>query len=325
MSPARVAIPEIAPDAFYRRDKSAAVERFGGGTMGTTWSAQIVAPPVGVEAVLKASLDAQVMAMSQWEPASALSLLNRSAMGDWVVVPPDLARVIQVGQEIAAASGGAFDIAGGALTDLWGFGPPGPRTGVPSDAEIARALRRSGGAAIELNGDRARRTADIALDLSGIGKGHAVDALASALAALGIADFLVEIGGEFVGHGVRPDAQPWWVELEDPPGVSLPPLRIAAHGIAVATSGDYRRFVADGARRLGHTLDPRTGRPVTNGVVSVSVIARDCMTADGWATALTVLGPDERLAVAEREGLAARIVTADGAERLSPALKAMLG
>lgn len=292
--------------------------------MGTIWSAQIVAPPVGVEAVLKAALDTQVMALSQWEPGSALSLLNRSAIGEWVLVPPDLAHVIAAGHAIAKASGGAFDMAGGALTDLWGFGPPGRRSGLPSDAEIGQALRRSGGAAIELHGDRVRRTADVALDLSGIGKGHAVDALASALEAYGCADFLVEIGGEFVGRGVRPDAQPWWVELEDAPGVSLPPLRIAVHGIAVATSGDYRRFVADGARRLGHTLDPRTGRPVTTGIVSVSVVASNCMTADGWATALTVLGPDRGLAIAGREGIAARIVTEDGAERLSPALEAML-
>jgi thiamine biosynthesis lipoprotein len=264
------------------------------------------------------------MALSQWEPRSALSALNRAPVGEWIAIAPDLARVIDAGLAIAAASDGAFDIAGGALADLWGFGPPGPRSTIPRDDEIADARAHSGGG-IERDGDRARRTGDVALDLSGIGKGHAVDALAAALSEHGVRDFLVEIGGEFVGCGIRPDAQPWWVELENPPGIDLPPLRIATHGIAVATSGDYRRFVRDGARRLGHTIDPRTGRPVDNGVVSVSVIAADCMTADGWATALTVAGPELGMTLAARERLAARIVTGDGREYLSLALQAMLG
>lgn len=94
--------------------------------------------------------------------------------------------------------------------------------------------------------------------------------------------------------------------------------------MAGATSGDYRRYIPAGTRRLGHTLDPRTGRPVDNGVVSVSVIANDCMMADGWATALTVLGPHPGMTTASRLGLAARIVTRDGEEYVSPALAAML-
>ncbi|HWK34983.1 FAD:protein FMN transferase [Sphingomonas sp.] len=293
--------------------------------MGTRWSAQIVAAPGGAEEALRAVLDGVIASMSQWAPDSALSRFNRAPPGEWRTLPDDLARVLDTALAIGRASAGAFDPAAGALADLWGFGPPGPRADVPAADAVAQALARSGAAAIERSDTRARRTADVALDLSGIGKGYAVDALAARLRALGCEDFLVEIGGEFVGAGVRPDAQPWWVELENPPGVALPPIRIALHGIAVATSGDYRRFIADGARRLGHTIDPRTGRPITNGVVSASVIASDCMTADGWATALTVLGPGEGVTVAAREGLAARIVTGDGAEHLSPALEAMLG
>lgn len=264
------------------------------------------------------------MALSQWEPRSALSRFNRAPLGEWQVIDADLGTVIDAGLAIGRASGGALDIAIGALADLWGFGPPGPRPTVSDDAAIAAALARSGAAAIERDGDRARRTADVALDLSGIGKGYVVDRLAEALTTLGAHDFLVEIGGEFVGRGIRPDAQPWWVEPENPPGVDLAPIRVATHGIAIATSGDYRRFVNDGGKRLGHTIDPRTGRPVANGVVSVSVIADDCMTADGWATALTVLGATRGMEVAVWEKIAARIVTVDGAEALSPTLEAML-
>jgi thiamine biosynthesis lipoprotein len=292
--------------------------------MGTTWSAQIVGPPEDIEGRLNAVLAGVIASMSQWDPASALSRFNRSDPGTWCDLPPDLLHVYNAALSIHRRTGGAFDPAQGALTELWGFGTAGPRSGMPSDAAIEAARPTSGASTIERNGARMRRVAPVQLDLSGIAKGYAVDALADCLRDAGAGDFLVEIGGEWVGRGIRPDGQPWWVDLESPPTVPLAPFRIALHNIAVATSGDYRRYFTEEGRRLGHTIDPRTGRPVDNGVVSVSVIAADCMTADGWATALTVLGPVDGLAMAEREGLAARIVTADGCEVLSPALLAML-
>jgi FAD:protein FMN transferase len=297
---------------------------FGGETMGTTWSARVVAPPADLRARLEEVLTETIATFSQWEPTSALSRFNAGPLGSWQELRPALADVLGLAQAIAVASNGAFDPAAGALTDLWGFGPPGAIDAPPSAQEIAAARAISGLDGLELDGTRARRLRAVRLDLSGIAKGWAVDALAADCRAAGARDFLVEIGGEFVGAGIRPDGQPWWVELEDPPGVFLPPLRVAAHEVAVATSGDYRRFVYDGTRRVGHTLDPRTGAPVANGVVSVSVVATDCMRADAWATALTVLGPERAVATADRDGLAARIVTADGVERLTEAMQAML-
>ena len=106
--------------------------------------------------------------------------------------------------------------------------------------------------------------------------------------------------------------------------IAAAPLRIALHGMSIATSGDYRRgFEADG-RRYAHTIDPRTGYPLENQVASVSVIHASCMHADAWATALGVLGP-AGMALAEREALAVRMLVRDGGEYLSPALRAMLG
>jgi thiamine biosynthesis lipoprotein len=167
----------------------------------------------------------------------------------------------------------------------------------------------------------------VRIDLSGIAKGFSVDALARALQAIGARDFLVEIGGELRGVGVKPDGQPWWVDLEAPPGARLAPLRVALHDIAIATSGDYRRFFDANGTRYAHTIDPRTRAPLINDVVSASVIHAECMMADAWATALTVLGPEDGMALAQREDLAARIVLRDGGghrELISPALKAML-
>ncbi len=209
--------------------------RLSGVALGTSWSALIAAPPVGCEAAIEATLAAQAIALSQWEPRSALSRFNRAPIGEWQAIDADLAAVIDAGLAIGRASDGSLDIAMGELTDLWGFGPTGPRDTVPDDTAIAAALAKSGSGAIQRDGNRARRTADVALDFSGIGKGYVVDRVADALEALGTEDFLIEIGGEFVGRGIRPDAQPWWVELEDPPGIDLAPFRIAAHGVAIAT------------------------------------------------------------------------------------------
>ncbi|TKD52356.1 FAD:protein FMN transferase [Sphingomonas baiyangensis] len=293
--------------------------------MGTSWSARIVDAPAGIAPVIEAALASVIAAMSQWEPESALSRFNRAPAGAWQVLPAPLLSVLDAALALWRRSGGAFDPAAGVAADLWGFGAAGRVSTPPADAAIAAALARSGAGAIERDGDSARRTADVALDLSGIAKGYAVDLLADAIAAAGARDFLVEIGGEYVGRGIKPDGQPWWVALETPPGLVLEPLMVALHGQALATSGDYRRFVSgtDG-RRLGHTLDPRTARPIENGVVSTSVLADTCMAADGWATTLGVLGPVRGIALADSERLAARIVTADGAEYLSQRMAALI-
>jgi hypothetical protein len=167
----------------------------------------------------------------------------------------------------------------------------------------------------------------VILDFSGVAKGYAVDRLAAVLKSVGVPRFLIEIGGELVGEGVQPDGQPWWVEAENPPDAPLPSMRIALCGMAVATSGNYRRWLNVGDRRFGHTIDPRDGRPFDNGMASATVLHRQCAVADALATALCVLGPEQGMDYAKARGLAARFVLfGDGvwSERLTPALAAML-
>lgn len=326
--PPRVAVPlHVSPESFRQRDAGATIALFGGETMGTSWSARIVSPrPASdIRAAIKRALDGVIAEMSNWEPDSDLSRFNRAPPGQWQALPADLLQVLDAGLAVARASGGAFDPAAGALVDLWGFGPAG-RGDLPAEAEVMAAP--VGWRKLEISETRARRTADVRLDLSGIAKGFGVDTLARALRDLGARDFLAEIGGELVGAGIKPDGEPWWVELEAPPGARIAPLRIALHDLAVATSGDYRRFFETGGRRYAHSIDPRTRRPVANGVAAVTVLNPSCMLADAWATALTVLGPEEGLALAVREGLAVRFVIRDASgyrEILSPALDEMLG
>lgn len=290
----------------------------GGPTMGTSWSAQIVDPPADCHAAIEAVLARVIAQMSNWEPESDISRFNRVPIGDWMTIPDDMAMVLRAGLDMARLSDGAFDPAIGHMVDQWGFGPSPP---VPAPA-IAAPWK-----AIEMEGNRGRKLAAIALDFSGIAKGFAVDAVAAELRALGVASFLIEIGGELRGEGVKPDIQPWWVDVEAPPGLAVPVLRIALCGMSVATSGDYRRFRIEGDQRLSHSIDPSTGAPIAQGVASVTVLHDSAMLADAWATTITVLGHDRGMALATRHGLAARLVRRDGprgVEYMTPALAAML-
>ena len=146
------------------------------------------------------------------------------------------------------------------------------------------------------------------VDLSAIAKGHGVDRVLRLVKELGCENVFVDIGGENRAIGRRGDRS-WRVAVEDPNDeVREYHLAYELDDIAIATSGDYRNFFEFEGRRYSHTIDPRTGRPVTNGVASVSVFADDCMTADGWATAITVLGLEAGLEIAEARKLAVRIV-----------------
>lgn len=320
----RIAVPPPQPRALACHDPAARIAALSGESMGTSWHVRIALPQghdlAAIRAAIAARLDLIVAQMSHWVPDSLLSRFNAAPGGSWLALPDDFATVIAAGLDIAERSNAAFDPAIGRLTDLHGLGPRAIAA-PPAPAALDEALHRSGWQrlAYEPETRRLRQPGGLWLDLSGIAKGHAVDAVADLLAARGIGHCLVEIGGECAGRGIRPDGDPWWVELECPPGTGMPPLRVALHEIAVATSGNYVRG--------DHSLDPRSGRPSRNDIVSVSVLHARAMIADAWATALTIAGPAEGARLAEREGLAARIVTRTGdtaREWMSPALVAML-
>ena len=303
-----------------------------GQTMGTNWSVRMVAPLTAdvptLTAMAQRALDAVVREMSPWEPLSDLSRYNRAAAGSWTALPPAFAQVLRCALEIAEATAGAFDPTLGALVDLWGFGPRLFSGAPPQAGDIASARDTAGWRRLALDGDSLFQPGGLHLDLNGIAKGFAVDQVAAALDRAGVRSYLVEVGGELRGTGAKPDGSPWWVELERPPTAN-DGLRtvVALHGLSVATSGDYRRFFDHEGRRYAHTLDPATATPVAHATASVTVLHADCMRADAYATALTVMTPEAALAFAAANGLAAMILShgAGGLEeRLSPALAAML-
>ena len=286
--------------------------------MGTSWSLQAVAPPAGAREGVQAALELVVAQMSQWEPASDLSRFNRAPAGEWIYVPAEFQAVVAAGLEIGSLSGGAFSLTLGELSEAWGFGASGAVDTAPKGA-----MPQHMGVELDPANLHIRRKEGALLDLSAIAKGYGVDLAAEWLLEQGVRHFLIEVGGELRGEGIRPDGQPWWVDVEAPPSWSGAPWRVALHDLSVATSGDYRRGIDIDGQRYSHSFDPRTGRPIANGVRSTTVLHRSCMMADGWATALTILGADAGIALADEQGLAACIL-ANGREHVSRAWAAML-
>jgi len=285
-----------------------------GPTMGTRWSALFFAlpgfDPGPVRTSLQSAVDTVDVQMSTWKRDSDLMCLNRAQVGDWVALPPDLARVLALGLTIGRASGGAFDIGVGDAVSAWGFGPQA------ADPQAIRAAmstqRRPAYEVLQIDRARVRKTAPMALDLNGIAKGHGVDRLAEVLNEHGISNALVGIDGEMRALGLRSDGGDWTVAVEAPdPGRRAPHSIIALRDAAVATSGDYRHWVEVLGRRLSHTMDPRRGAPLIGSPASVTVVAHSCAEADAWATALMVAGADSGPPMAERVGLDALFLFRD--------------
>lgn len=332
----RVAIPAMpaSPPAIPAGGR---IQDLSGATMGTTWSCRFVGSSASAQTLRRTiplALDRVIAQMSPWEHQSDTSRFNRLPLDQWQDLPRELGQVMASALRIAHESDGAYDPTMGALIDLWGFGPSGPRTAPPPQDEIARLHRACGWRQLQFDpsGRRLRRDNRGPVNLCGIAKGFAVDLVAETLLEHGIHNALVEIGGELRGHGVKPDGSPWWVEIDRPAqtaaGIAAEPMLVALHDLAIATSGCERGF-AHGARHFSHTLDPRTGWPIANNMVTATVLHRSCMEADAYATALMVLGPDAGIDFAVKHQLAALIRFADRddgsiAEQTTPALDAML-
>jgi thiamine biosynthesis lipoprotein len=248
--------------------------------------------------------------MSTYEPTSQLSVVNAMPVGQTMVVANELIDVISTAITVHEQSLGAFDITIKPLVDLWGFGPdPGP-WGLPDEKAIAAALAQMGMNKLLL--DRATnqlsKSAPVSLDLSAIAKGYAVDEVASILEAEGIGNYLVEIGGEIVSQGNRPDGSSWRLGIETPSsGESLlfQAIQPGNAKLAMAGSGNYRNFFLVDGQRYSHTINPVTGRPVTHDLAAVTVVAHSAMLADAWATALMVMGTEAGMKRANELQLAA--------------------
>ncbi|GEO87031.1 MULTISPECIES: FAD:protein FMN transferase [Alphaproteobacteria] len=288
-----------------------------GPTMGTRWSALFHMPgDFETDEVRVAMADAVATVdrqMSTWKPESDLNHLNAAPSGEWVVLPEQLMKVLQAGLAIGEASGGAFDIGMGDAVAAWGFGGAEADEAAIKAARLARRNPAHDMLELDPTNRRARKHADMRLDLSGIAKGYGVDRLAETARLHGIEAGLFAIDGELRALGSQPDGSGWAIAVEKPDlHERTPHSIIELTDMAVATSGDYRHWVQIGDRRLAHTMDPRRGMPLAASPASVTVLARDCMSADAWATAMMVLGEERGLDLAKLIGLSVLFLSHDG-------------
>ncbi|MDB6004020.1 MAG: FAD:protein transferase [Prosthecobacter sp.] len=270
--------------------------------MGTTWSLRADAEASAIlQNELQQQLDTWESILSHWRPSSAVSRFNASASTDWIAAPPELVEVVELAQQIGSETDHALDITLAPLIDLWGFGATGRRDTAPTEAEIAIAKARCGWQHLHTRHDPLALRKDIAelrINVSAVAEGWALDHIAQQLESKSIRHFLLEIGGEVLARGE------WRVGVQTPaapPGESAQTLLLKDQSIA--TSGVYRQHFAKDGKEYAHILDPRTGCPIEHPLASVSVIHSSAAQADGFATALLVLGPEAGRRLAEKLGL----------------------
>lgn len=311
-----------------------------GPTMGTTFSVKVL-PKTGEEEgaseriarVVKEQLHLVNALMSTYQDDSELSRFNQWASAEPFELSEETFRVFQLAHSISEATNGAFDVTVGPLVNAWGFGPEGYAVEPPTPGELEVLHQRVGFNKIEF--DETHRTArklqpDVYADLSAIAKGFGVDRVYEMLRGLGYENLMVEVGGEVRASGHNGRGTPWQIAIEKPVSEERAVERIIPlDGVALATSGDYRNYVERDGARLSHIIDPRTNRPIAHKLASASVLHKECAVADGYATAMMVLGADEGYEVAVREGLAVLfIVRADDGtftEKATPAFEEQFG
>ena len=307
-----------------------------GAAMGTAFSVQIPGDlseerRAELARAVEEAIDNIEQDASTYLLESDISRFNASRSTAWIGVSGDLCAAVADAIELSRATNGAFDLTVGPLVNLWGFGPD-PAQVRPPPAEDIEAIRERVGYE-HVHADCARPALrkdrpDVHIDLSAYAKGFAVDVIAELLDDEGIEDYLVEVGGELRSRGENGGGEPWSVAIESPLDDDRQVARILPlSGQAMATSGDYRNFFEFEGRRYSHVIDARSGWPTAHELASVTVIAGRAAFADAMATALLVLGPEEGMALADREGIAAYFqLRNDGgfSERMSPELEAML-
>jgi thiamine biosynthesis lipoprotein len=303
----------------YRQTAFIAVDGF---TQGTTYHI-IVREPLrtllaGRHTVTKEEVDSLLhrfdLSLSTYVPLSVISRINHN---DPAVRTDSLFNVCyRASERIWRETGGAFDITVGPLVDAWGFGPEGPE---PVDSSIIDSLLQVVGMEkVRLEGDRVIKSDPrIRLDVNAIAQGLSVDVVADYLEGKGVRSYLVEIGGELKARGQKSPGNPWKVGVDKPidnnniPGARLQVV-LKLKDRALATSGNYRKFYEKDGVKYGHEIDPHTGCPARNRLLSVTVLAGECMWADGYATAFMVMGLEKSKAFVEaRDDLDAYFVYSD--------------
>ena len=246
---------------------------------------------------------------SRFRPDSLVSRINAAAGGDWVEVDAEMDQMLALCGSVHFMTQGIIDVTALPLLRLWRFSDPAPS--LPAREDVAAAQRLVGWGKVRREPGRVQLPlAGMALDFGGWGKEFAVDAVAQLGVEHGLTSLLVDFGHDIRAVGQPPGRPAWHVGLEDPATPGTARGSVAAVNVGIASSGDYQRGVTIDGRRYGHIIDPRTGWPVANGCVQVTVIAPSCVQAGLLSTSAFVLGPEAGLRlIGETFGAEGRILT----------------
>lgn len=243
--------------------------------------------------------------MSLWDSTSLISLLN--ANDPAVQADAHFATVFRKAWEVSALTDGYFDCTVGPLVKAWGFSykknlPP------PNSVQVDSLRRLIGYHKVQLSdGKLSKENSQIQIDFNAIAQGYTVDVLADFLQAKGVKKYMVEVGGEVRAQGRNERGEIWRIGIDKPVDTAAVgrPLQavVSLNNKSLATSGSYRKFVERDGQKLSHAIDPHTGYPITHTLLSISVLAPDCMTADAYATAFLVMGLEKAIPLAKEKGL----------------------
>lgn len=270
----------------------------------TVWTADQAAAEAASRAAF-AELERIDRLMSHWIPTSDVERINAAAGGPPVAIGEETFHLLEVAQQVARRSGGVFDVTVGGLRGLWKFDHQSNDGSVPTAAEVRARLGLIGWQRLAL--DKGKRTAQLrragmAITLGGIAKGYAVDRAVAILHQRGLRDFILQAGGDLYVSGQK-GGTPWRVGIRDPRGPRDAPFALTElRDRSFSTSGDYERALVIDGVRYHHILDPRSGMPAMASR-SVTVLAKDALTADAWSKVLFILGPGKGIPLAEKLGL----------------------
>ncbi len=289
-----------------------------GSTMGTTYSIKGCCSTLdhsSIKQEIDSSLEKINNLMSTYRKDSELSKFNKYKAKSWFKISDNTFQVIKTSMEISSKTNGMYDITVGPLVNLWGFGPNNLRN-VPSESKLNLTKKRIGYKKIKLNekSTSIMKTMDlIYLDLSSLAKGFGVDYIAQLFDKMTIKHYLIEIGGEIKTRGMNTKNQQWKIAIQDPDSEENNFSKvIPLSNLAIATSGNYRNYFNENGQNYSHIINPTTGYPITHTTVSVSVIDKNCILADAWATALLTLGYPKGYELALKEKIGAYFIYKKG-------------
>lgn len=241
--------------------------------------------------------------MSHYKTNSDLTRLNQAPLNQWIKIPEKMAIVIDTAHQISSLTDGALNITLGQAISQWGFSPS---FSPPSTQHFLSLPSPIQPYYIRLKPAAVKKTQPISFNLSALAKGFAVDQASLAVKKLGIEHFILNAAGEIYAQGQRPDQQNWQIGLELPiPQHTIIYDQISLDRLAVATSGNYRRYKEIEGKRYSHLFDPKTAKPLQTDLLAVSVLHQSCMLADAFATALFALGAESGTAFCQRNKIAA--------------------